>query len=222
MAEVYLTFDDGPYPATDEVLDALKQCNVTATFFLNLDRDVSPKRRIAQFARIQRMLKEGHTIANHGVDHDPEKVAEYAAAKTEDVKADFEVNDAVLKKMFLTAKVDYPGMPVARLPGDGRYQSNYVTMIVNEVGVPHAGWDVEFSRNGVFKHLGFLNWQGIHNVAASQKGLPKHQDVLLLHDLHWAGQSGLLVCLIEKLQESFSVRSLLPLPPNLGCVNYGK
>lgn len=35
---VYFTFDDGPGPGTTEVLDALKQFDVPATFFINTDQ----------------------------------------------------------------------------------------------------------------------------------------------------------------------------------------
>jgi peptidoglycan/xylan/chitin deacetylase (PgdA/CDA1 family) len=68
-ASVYLTFDDGPYPATAEVLDALRAGGVKATFFLcakNLERDTE-----LQYKLVKRMISEGHSLGNHGYDHDP-------------------------------------------------------------------------------------------------------------------------------------------------------
>ncbi|HEV2900215.1 MAG TPA: chitooligosaccharide deacetylase NodB [Pseudaminobacter sp.] len=61
---VYLTFDDGPNPLwTPEILDVLAEHRVPATFFA-----------IGAFAAehpdlIQRMIAEGHEVANHTMTH---------------------------------------------------------------------------------------------------------------------------------------------------------
>jgi peptidoglycan/xylan/chitin deacetylase (PgdA/CDA1 family) len=61
---VYLTFDDGPNPAaTPALLDALKEKNVRATFFL-IDKYVNE--RTAPIVR--RMFEEGHGVAQHSAD----------------------------------------------------------------------------------------------------------------------------------------------------------
>ncbi len=63
---IALSFDDGPNePYTSQILDILKQEGVKATFFplgTNIRRDPQV---------IQRMVKEGHAIGNHGFDHFP-------------------------------------------------------------------------------------------------------------------------------------------------------
>jgi peptidoglycan/xylan/chitin deacetylase (PgdA/CDA1 family) len=87
---VYLTFDDGPYPATDEVLDVLRDEDVKATFFIcaiHLERD-----RALQFRILRRMLGAGHSIGNHGYDHDPTKKREYLATTPDAVEGDFTKN----------------------------------------------------------------------------------------------------------------------------------
>jgi peptidoglycan/xylan/chitin deacetylase (PgdA/CDA1 family) len=62
--DVALTFDDGPNPlATPRVLDALREHEVAATFFL-LGKHVE---RWPALAR--RVVDEGHTIGNHGYHH---------------------------------------------------------------------------------------------------------------------------------------------------------
>ena len=58
-----LTFDDGPGPSTDEVLDTLAAEGVRATFFV-LGRQVD-----RYPATVRRMVAEGHQVANHGYDH---------------------------------------------------------------------------------------------------------------------------------------------------------
>lgn len=57
----YLTFDDGPYDLTYQVLDTLKANNVRATFFVLGKSGVED--------RYQRIVNEGHTLANHTYYH---------------------------------------------------------------------------------------------------------------------------------------------------------
>lgn len=61
---VALTFDDGPGPYTEIVLDTLKMYNMKATFFL-LGRNM-----LTYPAIIQRIINEGHQVAGHTQDHD--------------------------------------------------------------------------------------------------------------------------------------------------------
>lgn len=60
---VALTFDDGPNVNTARVLDALKEMNVRATFFVVGDQ---ARRNPALLARI---TAEGHLLANHSATH---------------------------------------------------------------------------------------------------------------------------------------------------------
>lgn len=67
--EVIFTFDDGPDPKTTErVLDTLKQHQIHAIFFMvgwRFQRGDSEKSR----ALVDRILGEGHVIANHTISH---------------------------------------------------------------------------------------------------------------------------------------------------------
>lgn len=58
---IYLTFDDGPGPYTDELLDVLAKYNVKATFFVTGSGDDET---------IAREYKEGHAIGLHTFSHD--------------------------------------------------------------------------------------------------------------------------------------------------------
>jgi peptidoglycan/xylan/chitin deacetylase (PgdA/CDA1 family) len=60
---IALTFDDGPNAHTGEVLDALKELNVKATFFIVGNQ---ARRHPDVLARIAR---EGHLLANHSATH---------------------------------------------------------------------------------------------------------------------------------------------------------
>ncbi len=60
---VAITFDDGPTKHTARLLDALKKYDAKVTFFL-LGQNVSNNK-----ALIQRMIDEGHEVANHSYSH---------------------------------------------------------------------------------------------------------------------------------------------------------
>ena len=62
---VYLTFDDGPHPTyTPQVLDILARYNAHATFF------VLGSLAEGQPQLIDRIVAEGHTVANHSWNHE--------------------------------------------------------------------------------------------------------------------------------------------------------
>jgi peptidoglycan/xylan/chitin deacetylase (PgdA/CDA1 family) len=60
---VALTFDDGPGPSTDEVLEVLARENVKATFF------VIGNRAVADRDRVKRAYAAGHAVENHSWSH---------------------------------------------------------------------------------------------------------------------------------------------------------
>lgn len=65
-SEIILTFDDGPTPGvTDKVLDVLRDNGAKGTFFV-----IAEKAKAAP-ALMQRILDEGHIVANHSLSHKP-------------------------------------------------------------------------------------------------------------------------------------------------------
>ncbi len=69
---IALTFDDGPKPDTDILLDLLKEKNVKATFFV-VGKQVKAYPEIAK-----RLVAEGHEIENHTYNH---RALEFLTAK---------------------------------------------------------------------------------------------------------------------------------------------
>ena len=67
----YITFDDGPYHSTDQVLDILNKYEIKATFFtIGLDKDDcydSPG--YSCYNTYKKIVENGHTIANHTYSH---------------------------------------------------------------------------------------------------------------------------------------------------------
>jgi peptidoglycan-N-acetylglucosamine deacetylase len=62
--EVFLTFDDGPFPGnTEQILGKLRESGVKATFFLTGNRAVS------HCEQVQQIRSEGHSVCSHGMEH---------------------------------------------------------------------------------------------------------------------------------------------------------
>ena len=70
---VYFTFDDGPSPVTDKILDLLKKEGIKATFFV-----IGPSGKETD-ERLFRISEEGHAIGLHTMSHDYEKI--YSSAE---------------------------------------------------------------------------------------------------------------------------------------------
>lgn len=64
LRKVYLTFDDGPSPNTEELLDILAEYNVKATFF------VTGKNKEGYGDIYRRIVDEGHTLGMHSYSHE--------------------------------------------------------------------------------------------------------------------------------------------------------
>lgn len=83
---VALTIDDGPSPATPEILDVLAEHDVHATFFLVGDRVAEHPELVA------RIRAEGHEIAHHG-----KTLAPSARLDADVFAAEFDATDALLR-----------------------------------------------------------------------------------------------------------------------------
>ncbi|MEF9951119.1 MAG: polysaccharide deacetylase family protein [Clostridium sp.] len=68
--KVFLTFDDGPSPNTEKVLDVLDKEGVKATFFVLGERLEDEKSKVI----LKRTLEGGHAIANHSYTHNLKKL----------------------------------------------------------------------------------------------------------------------------------------------------
>ena len=77
---VYLTFDDGPGPYTQELLDVLAKCNVKATFFVTNSNSKYQNMIYQEYAA-------GHAIGIHTYCHDYDKIYASEDAYFEDLQA---------------------------------------------------------------------------------------------------------------------------------------
>jgi peptidoglycan/xylan/chitin deacetylase (PgdA/CDA1 family) len=91
----FLTYDDGPSPhLTPELLDALKQQGVHATFFV-------VGYRLAQNPGVaQRAMAEGHAICLHSYSHDYAYLFPGRTGNADNVGADYDQALAVARQVF--------------------------------------------------------------------------------------------------------------------------
>ena len=66
---VFLTFDDGPSPTTEKILDILEEKEVPATFFV-----IAAENNEEYLPILERTVAEGHQIALHSCSHEYSKI----------------------------------------------------------------------------------------------------------------------------------------------------
>jgi chitooligosaccharide deacetylase len=163
--EVLFTFDDGPNPIyTPQVLDILKEHHIHAVFFLVGDMAGSEDKRVPPI--IQRILAEGHVIANHTQKH-----SDLCRAKT-DEKAiwDVDTGKATIEKAS--------GITTAWFRVPYGVRCDRLDKILEERHITHFHWDLdpqEWRHNNVDKTVKYVTGE-----LARAHG----RAVLLMHDIH--------------------------------------
>ncbi|KAI6376071.1 hypothetical protein MCOR25_002886 [Pyricularia grisea] len=72
QGDIALTFDDGPYKYTGDLLDIFKRYQMVATFFVtgnNIGKGMINNRSLPWAGYIERMIAEGHQVASHTWSH---------------------------------------------------------------------------------------------------------------------------------------------------------
>lgn len=160
--EVLLTFDDGPNPqTTPKVLDTLKAHHLHAVFFLVGDR-LAPD-NAASRALVERMLREGHIVANHTVDH-----IQLCAVKDDRIAA--EIDDAARTITGIA------GMPVPWFRTPYGAYCKRVEAALDERRLTHFYWDIdsqEWRHNNAKRAFAYIT-----AAFARLQG----RSVLLMHD----------------------------------------
>jgi peptidoglycan/xylan/chitin deacetylase (PgdA/CDA1 family) len=106
--EVVLTFDDGPAPTTPQVLSALAEECVHATFFvIGHNAEAMP-------ALVKREVEEGHSVGYHSNSHPARTLR---LMPLEAAKADIEAGIAAVDKAAYGAASAKPRSPFFRFPG---------------------------------------------------------------------------------------------------------
>ena len=174
--ELLLTFDDGPNPkTTPSVLDTLAKHHLHATFFLV--GEMAAGKHAPPI--IQRMLAEGHIVANHTMTH-----KDLCRTKYDDATAAHDIDDgkAAIEKAtggFTTVWFRTPyGVRCER-----------VDSLLAERHLTHFHWDLdaqEWKHNNAQKAIDY-----IEKAVGKMTG----RNVLLMHDIKTATVEALPVIL---------------------------
>ncbi len=134
---VYLTFDDGPSPHTEPILDILKKYNVKATFFV-IGHDTENARRL-----YKRIVDEGHAIGNHTYSHNYGQIYQSTEAFMEDV---YKMDDLIYQATGQRTKIfRFPGGTSNTLTSVARIKA-IAKRILSE-GYQYFDWNVD-SQDG--------------------------------------------------------------------------
>ena len=153
---VALTFDDGPGPYTERLLDELKARKARATFFV-LGTRVSSYPKL-----IRRMAAEGHVVGNHSNAHNMLNRMDLVGVRNEMGKCAEKIEKLLGYRPC-----------VMRCPGGN--SSDTVKQYAKEAGIPIINWGVD-TRDWESK-----NKDAILKVA---KANIKDGSIVLLHDIH--------------------------------------
>ena len=119
---VAITFDDGPSPdTTPRVLDALRDADARATFFI-LGRHAEQHPKI-----VERMVREGHEIANHTYSHG---ILVFAGAR--------EITRELLRTHRLLLASGAPPPRLFRAPHG--FRNPVVVRVARRLGYRVVGW----------------------------------------------------------------------------------
>ena len=165
----FLTFDDGPTRnITPEVLDTLKKYNAKGTFFV-LGKMADQNKDL-----IQRIVKEGHAIANHGYSHEYGNIYSSRDSFWEEINKTEGVLKAILGKEFSTRVFRFPGGSKG-----GHYESFKATLrtSMENKGYFYVDWNVE-NGDGLSSNL--TPDRQLENV---KRQVSAHEHiVVLMHD----------------------------------------
>lgn len=155
---IALTFDDGPQPSVgNRIMDCLAQYNGRATFF------VVGERVPAYATELQRMVAEGHEVANHTQNH---KYLQKCSAAEIQAQVN-RCNDAIEAACGVRPTI-------MRLPG-----GNHNATVRANTNMPMIQWSIDT-----------LDWKtrNAQSTVNAVLGKVKDGDIVLMHELY--GQTG--------------------------------
>lgn len=162
---VALTFDDGPGPYTERLLNGLEERGVHATFFC-------PGNRAELYPElIKRMVQDGHQVANHSYSH-----PNLNELSTEKAVQEIEVTDQILNRILGGSESYYLRPPYGNIKRE----------VLAEMKAPVLIWSVD----SIDWQL--LNTQKVKDRILEQTF---DGAVVLMHDIHYTTVDAILAAL---------------------------
>lgn len=176
---IFLTFDDGPSPNTEKVLNILKEKNVKATFFM-LGNNITNYDNAKTI--IKRCITEGNAIGNHTYTHDFKKLYPNNSVNTTTYIEEFNKTNTLLKSILGS---DFNAR-VTRMPGgynSRQYYKDAALPIFDETlkknNVVSIDWT---SLNGDAEGKNYSSNDLLNN--AIKNSHEQSQIVILMHDTY--------------------------------------
>ena len=171
---VALTFDDGPHPPVgNRIMDCLAQYGAKATFFMVGDRVAS------RAGEVQRMVREGHEVANHSMNHKYFQKLSAAEIQAQVTKC----NDAIEAVCGVRPRI-------MRLPG-----GNYNSTVLANTHMPMIQWNIDT-----------LDWKtkNADKTVAAVLNHVKDGDIILLHDIFEESVQGAVMALDDLMRRGYT------------------
>ncbi|MCC8128241.1 MAG: polysaccharide deacetylase family protein [Clostridiales bacterium] len=172
---VALTFDDGPQTSVgNQIMDCLAQYGGKATFFLVGDRVAS------RASEVQRMVAEGHEVANHTMNH---KYLQSLGAAEIQAQVN-QCNDVIQSVCGVRPTL-------MRLPG-----GNHNATVVANTGMPMIQWSIDT-----------LDWKTRDTASTVSTVLNQVQDgdIVLMHELYEATGNAVLQIVPELVNRGYQI-----------------
>ena len=163
---IYLTFDDGPGPYTDDLLRVLDKYNAKATFFVvNTD----------YVDMVQDIVAQGHSIGIHSVCHDYHVIYESSEAYFQDILG---MQQIIYEKTdVMTYLMRFPGGSSNTVSRFNPGIMTYLTQAVEDCGFRYFDWNVDSMDAG-----GAKDWEDVYeNVTNGAK--KRNISIVLQHDI---------------------------------------
>ncbi|MPQ43442.1 polysaccharide deacetylase family protein [Clostridium tarantellae] len=176
---VFLTFDDGPSPNTDKVLNTLSEKGVHGTFFM-LGERIAESDEAKE--RVKKVIKNGNAIANHSYTHNMKKLYPHNKVDVQTFMNEYHQTNDLLKSVL----GDEFNATVVRMPGgynSRQYYKDPNLPALNEAfdkeGIVSIDWN---ALDGDAEGKPYTNEQMMNYVKSSSKGL--HKVIILMHDTY--------------------------------------
>lgn len=176
----YLTFDDGPtLQATPKILDTLKNEDVKATFFV-IGKYVSKHPEL-----VKRAYEEGHYIANHGYDHNNQKLYASEDSFINEIKnTDIEIGKAINNPNYCSHIFRFPNGYMSPI---NKSQKKKCVKLLQDMDYTYIDWNC-LNNDSVKK---YTSLQLLNNLKKSAKD--KGTLVVLMHDTTDVSNSSLVL-----------------------------
>ncbi|WP_054027746.1 polysaccharide deacetylase family protein [Bacillus sp. FJAT-28004] len=127
---IYLTFDDGPSSATNDILDTLKSFHAKATFFM-----LEPKMRQSPEI-VKRIVEEGHAVALHGVTHNKNRFYRSEKSALDEMNQAQKTLEEITGISTVIIRTPYGSVP---------YLTDSYRKVLNDNGYKLWDWNVDSS-----------------------------------------------------------------------------